>query len=92
MAILSDLSVTGQGLPLWQEFTSAVTDTRRMQLITSKAIDSLCRRETPITTTVGVAGMRGSVIIRNLLASSLSEALHEWFKYRKVPQKHQNWN
>jgi Helicase associated domain len=27
MAILSDLSVTGQGLPLWQEFTSAVTDT-----------------------------------------------------------------
>jgi hypothetical protein len=51
MAILSDLSDTGQGLPLWQEFTSAVTHTRRMQLITSKAIDSLCRRETPIITT-----------------------------------------
>ena len=51
MAILSDLRGTGQGLPLWQEFTSAVTDTRRMQLITSKAIESLCRRETPITTT-----------------------------------------
>jgi hypothetical protein len=43
MAILSDLSDTGQGLPLWHEFTSAVTDTRRMQLITSKAIDSLCQ-------------------------------------------------
>jgi Replication protein len=43
MTILSDLSVTAQGRPLWQEFTSAVTDTRRMQLITSKAIDSLCQ-------------------------------------------------
>jgi Replication protein len=45
MAILSDLRVTGQGLPLWQEFTAAVTDTRRMQVVPSKAIDSLCRPE-----------------------------------------------
>jgi hypothetical protein len=49
MAMLSDLSATGQGLPLWQEFSSAVTDTRRMQLITSRAIDSLCGRETRTT-------------------------------------------
>lgn len=42
MAILADISTTGQGMQLWKEFTAAVTDRRRMQLAASKAINSLC--------------------------------------------------
>jgi hypothetical protein len=46
MAILSDLRSTGQGIALWQEFTSAATHTRRMQVVTSTGIDALCARDT----------------------------------------------
>jgi hypothetical protein len=42
MAILDDLEATGKGLALWDELTAAVTTTRRMQMITSSGIDSLC--------------------------------------------------
>ena len=42
MAILDDLESTGEGLALWDEFTAAVSADRRMQVITSRRIDSLC--------------------------------------------------
>jgi hypothetical protein len=42
MAILDDLEATGEGLDLWDELTAAVTTVRRMQMITSTRIDSLC--------------------------------------------------
>jgi Replication protein len=42
MAILDDLESTGEGLALWDEFTAAVSADRRMQVITSRGIDSLC--------------------------------------------------
>ncbi|MGZ3715270.1 MAG: protein rep [Ktedonobacterales bacterium] len=44
MAILSDLESTGEGVSLWQEFTAAVSTDRRMQVIPSTRIDSLCPR------------------------------------------------
>jgi hypothetical protein len=48
LAILSDLESTGEGLDLWDELTTAVSAARRMQVITSTGIDSLC---TPGATT-----------------------------------------
>ena len=42
MAILDDLESTGEGLALWDELTAAVSADRRMQVITSRRIDSLC--------------------------------------------------
>ncbi len=42
MAILDHLESTGEGLPLWDEFAAAVSADRRMQVITSRGIDSLC--------------------------------------------------
>jgi hypothetical protein len=44
MAILDDLEATGEGRALWDELTTAVSADRRMQLITSTGIDSLCTR------------------------------------------------
>jgi hypothetical protein len=41
MDILDDLESTGEGLHLWDEITAAVSADRRMQIITSKRIDSL---------------------------------------------------
>ncbi|WP_139813862.1 protein rep [Mycobacterium simiae] len=42
MAILADLSTTGQDPALWEEFATTVTEKRRMQLSTSKRLDSIC--------------------------------------------------
>jgi len=42
MAILDDLESTGEGLALWNELTTAVSADRRMQVTTSRGIDSLC--------------------------------------------------
>lgn len=42
MAILADLRTTGRDPELWVELTTAVTEVRRMQLVTSKRIDDLC--------------------------------------------------
>ena len=42
MAILDDLEATGEGLALWEEWTAAVSAARRLQLISSTGIDSLC--------------------------------------------------
>ena len=42
MAILSDLESTGEGFALWEEFSAAVSADRRVQVITSRRIDSLC--------------------------------------------------
>ena len=42
MAILDDLESTGEGLALWDELSAAVSADRRMQVITSRRIDSLC--------------------------------------------------
>jgi len=42
MAILSDLESTGEGFALWEEFSAAVSADRRVQVITSGRIDSLC--------------------------------------------------
>ena len=42
MAVLDDLQSSGEGLGLWDEFTNAVTVTKRMQVVTSRSIDSLC--------------------------------------------------
>jgi len=42
MAILDDLESTGEGLALWDELTAAVSADRRMQVITSRRIDSPC--------------------------------------------------
>lgn len=53
MAILWDLMSAGLGMALWREFTSAVTHPRRMQVITSRNIDSLCGRETHTTSLTG---------------------------------------
>jgi hypothetical protein len=41
MAILDDLESTGEALALWDETTAAVSVDRRMQVITSRGIDSL---------------------------------------------------
>ncbi|WP_371869239.1 protein rep [Mycolicibacter algericus] len=41
IAILSDLETNGEGLELWQEFTAAVTDQRRVKFSASKNIDAL---------------------------------------------------
>lgn len=42
MAILDDLESTGEGLARWDELTAAVSADKRMQVITSRGIDSLC--------------------------------------------------
>jgi hypothetical protein len=42
MAILDDLESTGEGLALWDDLSAAVSAERRMQVITSRRIDSLC--------------------------------------------------
>ena len=42
MAILSDLESKGEGFALWEEFSAAVSADRRVQVITSRRIDSLC--------------------------------------------------
>jgi hypothetical protein len=42
IAILDDLESTGEGHAIWDELTAAVTATRRMQLITSTGVGSLC--------------------------------------------------
>jgi hypothetical protein len=42
MAILSDLESTGEGSALWEEFSAAVSTDRRVQVITSRRVDSLC--------------------------------------------------
>jgi hypothetical protein len=42
MGILDELESTGEGLHLWHALTAAVSDDRRVQVITSRRIDSLC--------------------------------------------------
>jgi hypothetical protein len=49
MAILDDLESTGEGLALWDELTTAVSADKRMQVITSKGIDSLCTPQSRAT-------------------------------------------
>ena len=44
MAILNDLESTDEGLALWDELTTAVSANKRIQVITSRGIDSLCTR------------------------------------------------
>ena len=53
MAILDDLESTGEGLALWDELTAAVSADRRMQVITSTRIDSLCTHGADTTLIVG---------------------------------------
>ncbi|WP_350355901.1 protein rep [Mycobacterium lentiflavum] len=42
MAILSHLESTGQGLALWEEFTRAVSQKKRVQFVASAGIEELC--------------------------------------------------
>jgi hypothetical protein len=42
MDILDDLESTAEGLALWNELTTAVSADRRVQVTTSRGIDSLC--------------------------------------------------
>lgn len=43
MAILDDLEATGEGMALWDEWTTATSGDRRTQVMPSREIDSLCR-------------------------------------------------
>jgi hypothetical protein len=49
MTILSDLESTGEGFALWEEYSSAVSVDRRMQVITSKHIDAVCTPAAPLS-------------------------------------------
>lgn len=42
IAILSDLNRTGEGGELWDEWTAAVSNARRVQVVSSRRIDQLC--------------------------------------------------
>jgi hypothetical protein len=44
MAILSHLESAGQGLALWEEFTRAVSQKKRVQFVASAGIEELCNR------------------------------------------------
>jgi hypothetical protein len=49
MAILSDPESTGEGFAPWEEFSAVVSAERRMQVITSKLIDTVCTPAAPLS-------------------------------------------